>query len=207
MATKKGLDSVSVLELASDDPFKRFSSWYNESKKLGLKEPNAVCLATASKCGAPTSRMVLLKEFNENGFVIYTNLNSRKGKNVKENPQASLCFYWSDLGKQIRIEGAVIKVSDEEADAYFSSRPFKSKVGAWASKQSEIMKSRKDFLADIAKYTAKWAIGGVERPPHWTGIRVIPDYFEFCTDGRLDIPTRQVYKLIEESWYSGLLYP
>ncbi len=202
---KKESDTLSTLALANDDPLKIFSNWYDKVQKSGLKEPNAVCLATATKCGAPSSRMVLLKDFNEEGFVIYTNLNSRKGKNIKENPQASLCFHWSEFNRQVIIEGAVAKVSDEEADAYFISRPFKSKVGAWASKQSEVMKSRKDFLADIAKYSAKWALGDVARPTYWSGLRIIPDYFEFCDDNDPDAPKCLVFKNIEDKWYSGVI--
>ncbi len=187
-------------------PLGLFSEWFEEAKQSGIKEPSAVFLATATRRGAPSCRVVLLKAFDEQGFVIYTNMHSRKGREVTKNPQAALCFYWQELGKQVRIEGYTTTVSDQEADAYFASRNVKSRIGAWASKQSEPMKHKNDLLKRVAYYTAKWATGNVTRPPHWTGIRIVPDYFEFWhADGQ--IPERQVFYLRDNVWQTTLLNP
>ena len=126
---------------------------------------------------------------------------------MEMNPQAALCFYWPELGQQIRIEGHVAKVSDEEADAYFRSRPLKSRIGAWASQQSEPMRDKSELLKRVAHYTAKWAMGQVERPPYWTGFKVVPDYFEFWTEGAHRIHDRNIYYLRENDWYKAMLQP
>lgn len=123
------------------------------------------------------------------------------------NPQAAMCFYWEEIGKQVRIEGHVSYVSDEEADAYFNSRPLQSRIGAWASQQSEPMKDRSVLMKRIAQYTAKWAVGDVDRPPHWKGFRIVPDYIEFWTEGAFRIHDRSVYYLRENDWYTATLQP
>lgn len=191
---------------AGEKPVELFRKWFEEAKQSGNKEPTAVFLATATRRGAPSCRIVLLKAFDEQGFVIYTNLHSRKGREVTSNPQAALCFYWPETGKQVRIEGYVNTVSDKEADAYFASRPLKSRIGAWASKQSEPMKHKNDLLKRVAYYTAKWATGNVTRPPHWTGVRIVPDYFEFWQSAG-QIPERQVFFLHDNAWQTTLLNP
>ena len=192
---------------AGQNPVDLFKEWFEEIKERAVKEPSAVFLATSSKCGAPSCRVVLLKDFDERGFVIYTNSHSRKGRDMEHNPQAALCFYWPETGKQIRIEGYVSKVSDDEADEYFASRPLKARIGAWASHQSEPMEGRGELLKRLTYYTAKWAIGEVERPPHWTGFRIVPDYFEFWRETEAKIPERKVYYLREDVWYTAILQP
>ncbi len=194
-------------DLTQEKPWEVFAEWYRTAQQNGVKDPSVVCLATATRCGAPSCRMVLLKEYGESGFVIYTNSLSRKGREIEMNPQAALCFYWQECARQIRIEGYVNNVSDEEADAYFASRPLKSRIGAWASHQSEPMRDHSELLKRIAYYTAKWAIGRVERPPYWTGFRIVPDYFEFWNNGADRIHERRVYYLRERNWYSALLQP
>jgi len=187
-------------------PLSVFNEWFKEAKESGIKEPSAVFLATATRRGAPSCRVVLLKAFDEHGFVIYTNMHSRKGREITKNPQAALCFYWQELGKQVRIEGYTTTVSDKEADAYFASRNVKSRIGAWASKQSEPMKNKNELLKRVAYYTAKWATGNVTRPPHWTGIRIVPDYFEFWQSAG-QIPERQMFFLCDNAWQTTLLNP
>lgn len=199
--------SASSDNLAQEKPWEIFAAWYQEASKGGVKDPSAVSLATATQCGAPSCRMVLLKGFDERGLVIYTNSLSRKGREMEMNPQVALCFHWPEIGKQVRIEGHVAKVSDEEADAYFNSRPLKSRIGAWASHQSEPMKDSSELLKRIAYYTAKWAIGQVKRPPHWTGFRIVPYYFEYWSDGAHRIHDRKVYFQRESEWYVAMLQP
>lgn len=192
---------------AAENPTALFAEWFEAVKKTGIKDSSAVFLATASAEGAPSCRVVLLKSFDEQGFVIYTNTQSRKGRDIAQNPQAALCFYWPEIGKQIRIEGRVAKVSDAEADAYFATRPLKSRIGAWASNQSEPMQNRAELLKRIAFYTAKWAIGDTPRPPHWTGLRIVPHHFEFWQETDIKIPERKVFNLRDSQWHAGLLNP
>jgi pyridoxamine 5'-phosphate oxidase len=192
---------------ATEKPVEIFATWFAEAKQSGIKEPSAVFLATATKCGAPSCRVVLLKEFNEDGFVIYTNMGSRKGREIEQNPQAALCFYWQEIGRQVRVEGYVSTVSNEEADAYFASRPLKSRIGAWASKQSEPLGHKSELLKRVAYYTAQWVGGNVKRPPHWTGLRIVPDHVEFWHETPADIPERKVFYLRENVWYEAMLQP
>lgn len=194
-------------DMAKEKPVEVFAAWFEEAKQAGIPEPSAVFLATASKCGAPSCRVVLLKAFDEEGFVIYTNANSRKGRDIEHNPQAALCFYWREIGKQVRIEGYAGKVSDAEADAYFTSRPLKSRIGAWASRQSEPMKNKGELLKRVAYYSAKWPLGNVPRPPHWTGFRIVPDYFEFWQETNIHVPERKVFYQRENVWYKAMLNP
>lgn len=203
----ESLHADSAEHIATEKPWDVFAEWYRAAQLGGGKDPSAVCLATATQGGAPSCRMVLLKEFDERGFVIYTNSLSRKGREMGNNPQAALCFYWQEIGRQVRIEGKVSQVSDEEADAYFHSRPLKSRIGAWASHQSEPMKDRSALLTRIAHYTAKWATGNVERPPHWTGFRIVPHAFEFWMEGAFRIHDRNVYYRRENDWFTTLLQP
>lgn len=191
-----------------ENPFQLFDKWFKEAKKnKNIPEPEAMNLATATKDGVPSNRMVLLKGYDENGFVFYTNLESRKGGELQQNPKASLCFYWEAVGRQIRVEGDVTPVSSEEADAYFNSRHLQSRIGAWASKQSRPLESRSALLAKVAEYTAKMAIGKVERPPYWSGFRIVPYRIEFWQKGDYRIHNRTSYSLNDGKWESGLLYP
>lgn len=196
---------------APQHPVSLFKEWFAEIEHTATKQPMAaaVCLATASKGSVPSSRMVLLKKYDEEGFVIYTNMESRKGKEIRENPQAALCFYWPHSGRQVRVEGCVMEVSSEEADAYFHSRPLESRIGAWASMQSRPMEHTHDLVKRVAKYTAIWAATGqIDRPPYWTGVRVVPDYFEFLQESSEDITDHRKFILKDNNqWHEEMIIP
>ena len=160
------------------NPVKQFAKWYKTVLKSGLKEPTAMTLATASKGGVPSARTVLLKGYDEKGFLFFTNYGSRKGRELSENPFAELLFYWMDLRKQVRISGRVEKVSKEESEKYFKTRPLNSQIGAWASRQSEIIPDRKFLEEKYKEYSEKYK-EDVPLPPFWGGFRLIPERFEF----------------------------
>ena len=187
----------------------RFSEWFLEAENNKvIAEANAVNLATVSEDGRPSNRMVLLKDYDEHGFVFYTNLTSRKGRQLAANANAAMCFYWENMGKQVRIEGAVISVSDDEADAYFASRPLKSRIGAWASKQSQPLDSQSSFLKDVAVQTARFATSDVPRPEFWSGFRLVPNRVEFWQKGEYRLHERLTYSLDNAGeWQEQLLYP
>ena len=160
------------------NPVKQFAKWYKTVLKSGLKEPTAMTLATASKGGVPSARTVLLKGYDEKGFLFFTNYGSRKGRELSENPFAELLFYWMDLRKQVRISGRVEKVSKEESEKYFKTRPLNSQIGAWASRQSKIIRDRKFLEEKYKEYSEKYK-EDVPLPPFWGGFRLIPERFEF----------------------------
>lgn len=194
------------------DPFSQFASWFAEAEASEPNDPNAMALATVGDDGQPSVRMVLLKGWDQRGFVFYTNMESHKGRQLSENPHAALTFHWKSLRRQVRIEGRVERVSDAEADAYFASRPRESRIGAWASQQSRPLASRGQFLKDIASVTARYPVGDIPRPPHWTGSRVIPTLFEFWADRSFRLHERVQYVRaavddLEDRWTSSLLYP
>lgn len=191
----------------ADDPFALFAAWYAEAKAAEINDPDAMALATATPGGAPSVRMVLLKGFGPEGFVFYTNAGSRKGGELAGNPQASLLFHWKSLRRQVRVEGPVEEVSAEEADAYFATRSRDSQLGAWASDQSRPLASRNEFLARIAKVTAKYLVGTVPRPPHWTGFRVRPERIEYWSDRPHRLHERRLFTRTDDGWTEGLLYP
>lgn len=193
----------------SINPFLQFEQWFEAAQTCSsISDATAMCLATASKDGYPSNRMVLLKSFDEKGFVFYTNLLSKKGGQLHENPQAALCFYWAPLDRQIRIEGTIESVSSEEADKYFASRPRDSKIGAWASKQSQKIQSSGDLVGRIAKFSAKFGLGDIPRPPHWSGFRLVPQFIEFWSNGAFRIHDREVFTLEGEgAWRVDKLYP
>jgi len=188
-------------------PIELFREWFDKAR--GAEElADAVALATADARGRPSVRMVLVKCADESGFTFYTNLESRKGLELGENPFASLCFYWKSQKRQIRIEGSIIPVSDEEADAYFETRARDSQIGAWASKQSRPIESRFEFGAAIAKYTAKYGVGRVPRPPFWSGYRLVPNRIEFWEDRKFRLHMRDVYTKNEAGlWVKSELFP
>ena len=192
-----------------DDPIELFKVWMDEAKKSEPNDPNALSLATSSGNNLPSVRMVLLKEFNQNGFVFYTNLNSQKGNELKENPNAAMCFHWKSLLRQIRIYGKVVKVSDKEADDYYNSRAYKSRIGAWASNQSEVLESRKSLDDSIEKFKKKFDDENkVPRPPNWSGWRLVPEEIEFWRDGDNRIHERLKYvKNNGKDWKRFLLNP
>lgn len=169
-------------DVTDQDPYALFAAWMEEATRGEPNDPNAMALATADAEGRPSVRMVLLKGVDPRGFVFYTNLESRKGEQIRANANAALCFHWKSLKRQVRIEGAVELVSDAEADAYFDSRARDSRIGAWASQQSRPMEGRWDLEKRVAQYAARYGLGHVPRPPHWTGCRVLPARIEFWTD-------------------------
>ena len=171
-----GLDKC-FLDL--DNPFELFKIWMEKAIKSEINDPNALSLATTDKSGKPSVRMLLLKGINEKGFIFYTNLKSKKSLDLKENPQVSMCFYWKSLLRQITINGVIDKVADQVANHYFNSRTYDSRIGAWASNQSEILQSKEDLLRKIEKYKKKFSNQkNVPRPPHWSGWCLIPGSIE-----------------------------
>ena len=191
-----------------DDPFAIFAAWFAEARESEPNDSNAMALATATPDGLPSGRMVLLKGHGPDGFVFYTNSLSRKGRELAANPHAALLFHWKSLRRQIRIEGTIARVPDEMADAYFASRSRDSQLGAHASDQSAPLKSRAEFLARIAKTTAKHLVGQVPRPPHWTGFCLTPSAFEFWMDRPFRLHERRRFtRLPDGGWTSTLLYP
>ena len=191
-----------------DNPISLFKIWFEEAKKSELNDPNALSLATSDKNGNPSVRMVLLKSFDNSGFVFYTNLNSVKSKAIKGNPNVSMCFHWKSLLRQIRIIGKATNVSDQEADEYYNSRSYGSRIGAWASKQSSILNSREELNNEIKVYKSKFPNSDkVPRPSHWSGWRVIPSEIEFWLDGDNRIHERLKYTKVNESWKKVLLNP
>ena len=195
--------------LELDDPFKLFEKWFDEAKKKEINDPNALALGTASKTGVPSVRMVLLKSFDKNGFVFYTNLDSQKGNEIKENPNATMCFHWKSLLRQVRISGTLKKVDDKVADDYYNSRAYESRIGAWASKQSSTLKNRDELLKNIDNFKKKYDDKeNVPRPDHWSGWNLKPSSIEFWLDGDNRIHERLKYTLSEkENWIKSLLSP
>ena len=192
-----------------DDPYELFEKWFGEAKKKEINDPNALALATASKSGVPSVRMVLLKDFDRNGFVFYTNLNSQKGNHIKENPNATMCFHWKSLLRQIRIVGTLKQVDDKSADDYYNSRAYESRIGAWASKQSSILKSRDELINALQEYKNKYSDkNNVPRPSHWSGWNLKPSSIEFWLDGDNRIHERLKYNLDKKNiWTKNLLSP
>ena len=191
-----------------DNPINLFREWFNEAKKSEINDPNAVALGTIDYKGYPSVRMVLLKDYNDDGFVFYTNFNSDKSKAIKKDPKISMCFHWKSLLRQVRIVGIASKVSDKEADKYFNSRSYESRIGAWASDQSSILIDRKDLLTSINNYREKFPNENkVPRPNHWSGWRLKPEQIEFWLDGENRIHERLKYIMNKNIWEKVLLSP
>ena len=186
---------------------KKFDQWLKEAQEKELEYAEAMSLATASKSGMPSVRIVLLKALDDRGFVFYTNLTSRKGLELAENPNAALCFHWKSMNKQIRVEGSISAVADDEADEYFASRPRASRIGAWASKQSQPMKDRFEFEKRITKYTTKFKFGYVPRPDFWSGYRLKPSRIEFWHEKTFRLHDRNIYSADGDAWRKEQLYP
>lgn len=191
----------------ADDPFELFGAWYTEARGTEINDSNAMALATADGAGRPAVRMVLLKGHGPDGFVFYTNRESRKAADIAANPQAALLFHWKSLRRQIRIEGALAHVTDAESDAYFASRSRDSQLGAWASDQSRPLDARATFEARFAEVQARFDGGAVPRPPHWGGYRLTPDRIEFWQDREHRLHERRLFVRAGDAWDEGLLYP
>ena len=192
-----------------DDPIELFKVWMDEAKKSEPNDPNALSLATSNKNNIPSVRMVLLKEFNQNGFVFYTNLNSQKGNELKENPNAAMCFHWKSLLRQIRISGTITQVEDSVADQYYNSRGYESRIGAWASQQSKELKNRDELANSIKEFKQKFDDkDNVPRPKHWSGWNLKPTRIEFWLDGDSRIHERLNYTIDKSgNWIKSLLSP
>ncbi len=191
-----------------ENPMNLFEEWFNEAKKTEINDPNALALATVGKNEVPSVRMVLLKDFNEKGFVFYTNLNSRKSIEIKSNSNASMCFHWKSLLRQVRITGQLSNVSNIDADNYYNSRSYRSRIGAWASNQSSILKSRDELLNSIEEFKKKYPNEkNVPRPKHWSGWNLNPVEIEFWLDGKDRIHERLCYTKKDNKWEKNILSP
>ena len=195
--------------IAQTDPFALFEEWFAEARESEPNDPNAMALATATPDGAPSVRMVLLKDRSPDGFTFYTNAESRKGKEIRANMQAALLFHWKSLRRQIRIEGPLGEVSAEEADAYFHSRPHDSQIGSAASDQSRALPDRQTYLDRIEELARRYPEGDVPRPAHWTGFRLSPRRIEFWLDRPNRLHDRRVFERsdADANWTDTLLYP
>jgi len=191
-----------------DDPLELFKIWISEAEKKEINDPNALSLATASGNNMPSVRMVLLKGLSKKGFVFYTNLNSPKSDDLKNNPSAAMCFHWKSLQRQIRISGNMKQVSDEEADNYFNSRPYESRIGAWASDQSKTMNKREEFLKKIDYFKNKYKDKkNLPRPTHWSGWCLSPLSIEFWLGDQYRIHERLKYYKVSSNWKKEILFP
>lgn len=190
-----------------EQPFARFDAQFARARDAGLYLPEAAALATADATGRPSVRMVLLKGADPRGFVVYTNFESRKGREALSRRQAALCFHWNTLEQQVRVEGAVEVVSDAEADAYFATRPRGSQIGAWASRQSETVASREALEGAYHEAAARFGDGAIPRPPHWSGLRIVPDTIEFWQGRKDRLHERELYERDGEGWRVRLLQP
>ncbi len=198
--------STLSINSVSKDPFKQFEKWFQEVLNSGFLEPNAMTLATSSKSGKPSARVVLLKGIHDNSFVFFTNYKSKKGKDIEENPFGSLLFYWDKLERQVRIDGTIEKISKAESEEYFNTRPYKSRIGAWASKQSTVIAHRSVIVKEFLKYMVKFK-NHVPLPDVWGGYRLIPDSFEFWQGRPNRLHDRIRYKILKSGWKIERLAP
>lgn len=185
---------------ADPDPFVQFTKWYNEHLETGMEIPDSASLGTASATGRVSVRTVLLKGYDKDGFVFFTNYNSKKGSHLTENPFAALLFYWPESGRQVRVEGSAEKVTEEESVTYFSTRPRDSQISAWASEQSSVIPDRVYLEKRYDYFKTRFENKHVEKPPHWGGFRLIPDLIEFWTNGEFRLHDRIIYTRSEDSW-------
>ncbi|WP_159947023.1 pyridoxamine 5'-phosphate oxidase [Rhizobium sp. 18065] len=202
-----GLTSGDFTE--ESEPFALFGAWLQDAQASELNDPNAVALATVDADGLPNVRMVLLKGFDSRGFVFYTNFESQKGQEILGQNKAAMCFHWKSLRRQVRLRGAVEIVSDAEADEYYASRPLGSRIGAWASKQSRPLEGRFALEKSVAEYTARYALGNVPRPPHWSGFRIVPQSIEFWHDRKFRLHDRIEFRRETSTgaWSKVRMYP
>lgn len=192
-----------------NDPFVLFAEWMKDAEKSEPNDPNAMALSTVDEEGLPNVRMVLLKDFDDKGFVFYTNYESQKGQEIQATMKAAVMWHWKSLRRQVRVRGLVEKVTEAEADAYFNSRPRDSRIGAWASAQSRPLEGRFALETSVAMYAAKYAIGTVPRPPHWSGFRILPLSIEFWHDRPFRLHDRVVFRRETQTadWTKAKLYP
>jgi pyridoxamine 5'-phosphate oxidase len=198
------------MALKDRDPYEVFDAWLDKASRKELNNPTAMTLATAGKDGRPAARMVLLKGFGPDGFVFYTNLDSPKSHQLRENPHAALLFHWKTLNRQVRIEGRVEQVSDDEADAYFATRPRASQIGAWASRQSADMNGWAELEKRVAVYAARFNVGPVPRPEFWSGFCLRPERFEFWKEGKFRLHKRFIFtrrEAIADQWSVRQVFP
>ena len=210
MNQKNGKNSLGIDSCFEDlsNPIDLFKNWFSKAEASEINDPNAVAVATVDQNYQPNVRMVLLKGLNDKGFVFYTNFNSKKGGELKVNKKASMCFHWKSLRRQVRILGKVEEVTSKEADEYYKSRPYKNRISAWASSQSQILDARETFLKKIKEFEKKYPDqNNVPRPPHWSGWRLMPDEIEFWVDGEGRIHERLNYKKLKGEWIKEILYP
>lgn len=203
--SEKALTSGDFTE--EGEPYRLFGTWLEEAGRSEPNDPNALALATVDESGMPNVRMVLLKDFDANGFVFYTNFESRKGMELLHARKAAMCFHWKSLRRQVRVRGDVEIVAEAEADAYYASRPRGSRIGAWASKQSRPLESRFALEKAVAEYTARYAIGEIPRPPHWSGFRLKPVSIEFWHDRPFRLHDRIEFRREGEGWTKVRMYP
>ena len=192
---------------SNTNPLSLFEEWFEEAKKSEINDPNAMNLATISPDGKPNSRIVLLKSYNNQGFIFYTNSNSKKGRALENNTNVALNFHWKSLQRQIRIEGAVSVIDSAEANEYFNSRPLGSRIGAWASMQSQELDDRSSLLHRVKEFEKKFQNANISRPPHWNGYIVKPKLIEFWQDMPHRLHDRVEFRKKEENWISRKLYP
>jgi pyridoxamine 5'-phosphate oxidase len=204
---ERGQDPATGGTVPETDPFALFRSWMAEAERTEPNDPNAMTLATATADGIPAARIVLLKGIDDQGFVFYTNTQSRKGEELAANPRAALLFHWKSLRRQIRVEGSVGPVTPAEADAYFASRPRISRLGAWASDQSRTLPARADLERRLAEQEARFPEDHVPRPPHWSGYRLSPARFEFWQDMPYRLHDRTIFTRAGSGWETGKLFP
>ena len=210
MNQKNGKNSLGLSSCFEDldNPIDLFKKWFSKAKESEINDPDALALATADTNNQPSVRIVLLKGLTNKGFVFYTNFNSKKGNDLRNNQKASMCFHWKSLKRQVRISGEVEQVSDSEADEYYNSRPYKNSIGAWASNQSQILDSRADLIKKFKEFEKKYPKEKkVPRPPHWSGWRVMPSEIEFWLESDGRIHERLNYKKLNGKWVKELLYP
>lgn len=198
-----------MFEPDTDNPFQLFDRWYREASETEVNDPNAMTVATADADGRPSARILLLKDFDEHGFVFYSNFESQKGRELTVNPFAALCFHWKSVRRQVRVTGPVVRVGDDEADAYFISRPRGSRVGAWASQQSRPLADRPTLMAAVEKADRTYPGENVPRPPYWSGWRLTPLAIEFWQDGEFRLHDRfRFTRAMEDApWNIERLYP
>ncbi|NML74522.1 pyridoxamine 5'-phosphate oxidase [Rhizobium sp. S-51] len=205
--SETGLTSGDFTE--ENEPFALFGSWLKDAEASEINDPNAVAVATVDENGLPNVRMVLLKGYDSRGFVFYTNFESQKGQEILGQKKAAMCFHWKSLRRQVRLRGEVEVVSDAEADEYFHSRPLGSRIGAWASKQSRPLEGRFALEKSVAEYTARYALGSVPRPPHWSGFRIKPVSIEFWHDRKFRLHDRIEFRREspDAPWHKVRMYP